>query len=69
VQVLERQKKFGAIKPTTLLVETLFSLQMVEELSSIHKAENVLASDAKVTWASDNALTPAPSTISVPTGN
>jgi hypothetical protein len=36
--VLKRQQKFGTVKARSLFVETLLSLQMVEELSSIDKA-------------------------------
>jgi hypothetical protein len=35
MQMLERQQKLSGIESTSLFVETLFSLEMMEELSAI----------------------------------
>jgi hypothetical protein len=43
MQVLKRQQKFGTVKARSLFVETLLSLQMVEELSSVDKAGKVVS--------------------------
>ena len=37
MQVLQRQQELCAVEPASLLIETLFALKMVEELSTVNE--------------------------------
>jgi hypothetical protein len=43
MEVLKGEKKFCAVKAATFLVELLFALKMVEELSSVNESRPSLS--------------------------
>lgn len=40
MQAFERTQQLRSIEPSTVDVEALFSLQVVEQLSAVHKCQN-----------------------------
>lgn len=66
--MLEREQKLSTVEPATLFVEPLLALEMVEELSAIHKAVGLVNTD-DLPRADNASLTRGQGTISARTGS
>lgn len=68
MKVLKGEEKLRAVKAATFLVELLFALEVVEELSSIDES-TPSQSDNEARPSKDGTRTRARDTTSAPTGS
>jgi len=68
MEMLESKEQFRAVESTAFLVELLFALEVVEELSSVD--ESILSRSESEAWQDTSGTrTRAQGTTSAPTGS
>jgi hypothetical protein len=68
MKVLKGKEKLRAVKATTFFIELLFTLEMMEELSSVDES-TPSQSDNEARQSKDGTRTRARDTTSAPTGS
>lgn len=67
--MLKSKEQFRAVEPAALLIKPLLTLQVMEELSTIHEATADARSLNPVPHSMGSTLTPIPNIASAQTGN